>query len=63
MSILVVQSVSKSYGTLPALQQVSFNLEAGFYALLGQMVRAKRPYSNYSLAYSPPIKARLCSMA
>ena len=35
MSILVVQSVSKSYGTLPALQQVSFNLEAGFYALLG----------------------------
>lgn len=35
MSILSVQSVSKSYGAVPALQAVSFSLQAGFYALLG----------------------------
>lgn len=35
MSTLSVQSVSKSYSAVPALQQVSFALDAGFYALLG----------------------------
>lgn len=35
MSILSVQSVSKSYGSVAALQTISFNLAAGFYALLG----------------------------
>lgn len=35
MSTLSVQSVSKSYGSVQALQQVSFALDAGFYALLG----------------------------
>lgn len=35
MSILSVQSVSKSYGSVAALQAVSFSLEAGFHALLG----------------------------
>lgn len=35
MSTLSVQSVSKSYGSVPALQAVSFNLDSGFYALLG----------------------------
>lgn len=35
MSTLSVQSVSKSYGTVQALQQVSFSLDSGFYVLLG----------------------------
>ena len=35
MSTLSVQSVSKSYGTVQALQEVSFSLDSGFYALLG----------------------------
>lgn len=35
MSTLRVQAVSKSYGAIPALQQLSFNLDSGFYALLG----------------------------
>lgn len=35
MATLTVQSVSKSYGSVQALQQVSFSLESGFYALLG----------------------------
>lgn len=35
MATLSVQSVSKSYGSVQALQQVSFELDSGFYALLG----------------------------
>lgn len=35
MSTLSVQSVSKSYGSVPALRAVSFSLDSGFYALLG----------------------------
>ncbi|HPY39675.1 MAG TPA: ABC transporter ATP-binding protein [Thiolinea sp.] len=35
MSTLSVQSVSKAYGPVPALQAVSFSLDSGFYALLG----------------------------
>lgn len=35
MMRLSVESVSKAYGSVQALQQVSFKLDAGFYALLG----------------------------
>ena len=35
MATLSVESVSKSYGSVQALQQVSFGLDTGFYALLG----------------------------
>lgn len=33
--MLSVQNVSKSYGSMLALDKISFNLESGFYALLG----------------------------
>lgn len=35
MATLTVQAVSKSYGAVQALQQLSFSLDTGFYALFG----------------------------